>query len=60
MQYALVEKQNHLKLHGLFGSLERATHHLAHTIPIYVAKSYFTDKTLTQESFEIIEWRGSK
>ena len=56
MEYALVEKKNHHALHGLFDSRERANKHLAETIPVYVARSYFMDKTLTAESFEVIEY----
>jgi hypothetical protein len=50
----LVEKQNHLAVHGLFDSLESAQKHLEKNIPDYVAKGYFMDKTLTKDSFEII------
>ena len=51
----LVEKNNHLAVHGLFDSRERAEHHLAVNIPVYVARRYFMDKTLKPDSFEIIE-----
>ena len=57
MQYALVEKSNHLHLHALFDSLDRAKLHLQNVIPDYVRKSYFMDKTLTANSFEIIEYK---
>lgn len=55
MTFKLVEKQNHLAVHGLFDSLERAERHLRETIPGYVACGYFMDKTLRADSFEIIE-----
>ena len=55
MKYALVEKKNHLAVHGYFDSLESAKQHLEVTIPIYIQRRYFMDKTLTADSFEIIE-----
>lgn len=54
MAYALVEKKNHLAVHGLFNSLERAEYHLKNVIPNYVSQGYFMDKTLKPDSFEII------
>ena len=53
-QYKLVEKENHLHVHGLFDVLHRAQRHLAVNIPDYCARGFFMDKTLTPESFEII------
>lgn len=58
-KYAIVEKANHHALHGLFDSLDRAENHLRNIIPRYVARGYFIDKTLTAESFEIID-RGKQ
>lgn len=55
MEYALTEKSNHLAIHGLFDSLERAERHLREAIPEYVRLSYFMDKTLTADSFEVIK-----
>lgn len=55
MPFHIVEKKNPLALHGIFDSRERAERHLREVIPEYVAKSYFTDKTLTAESFMIKE-----
>ena len=55
MKYKLVEKDNHLAVHGLFDTYERAENHLVNVIPVYVNKSYFMDKTLTSNSFEIIQ-----
>jgi hypothetical protein len=57
MTYAIVEKRDHLALHGLFDSKERAERHLTVVIPVYVARSYFMDKTLTPDDFEVIEYR---
>jgi hypothetical protein len=55
MQFVIVEKNNHLALHGIFDSRERADRHLTVVIPGYVSKSYFMDKTLTSDNFEVIE-----
>lgn len=57
-EYHIVEKKNHSALRGIFDDFFMAEKHLRETIPEYVKKSYFTDKTLTPESFEIIEKRG--
>lgn len=51
--YRLIEKDNPNALHGIFDTLERAQRHLSETIPVYVAKGYFMDKTLTPDSFTI-------
>lgn len=56
MKYALIEKANHLAIHGIFSSKERADRHLLEVVPEYVRKSYFMDKSLTAESFEIVEY----
>ncbi len=53
--YKIVEKNNELAVHGIFESKERAENHLNNVIPDYVRKSYFMDKTLTADSFKIIE-----
>lgn len=52
--FKLVEKCNHLAVHGHFGSKESAEQHLKEKIPLYVQRGYFTDKTLTADSFEVI------
>lgn len=53
--FKIVEKENQLAVHGLFDSRERAELHLKVTIPEYVKKGYFMDKTLKSSDFEIIE-----
>lgn len=60
MTYAIVEKDNPLALHGLFDSLDRARRHLADVIPMYVDRGYFVDKTLTRDSFTIVERNARK
>ena len=54
-QFKIVEKRNPLALHGIFDSRERAERHLREVIPEYVARSYFMDKTLTADDFEVRE-----
>lgn len=54
MKYKFVEKKNHLAVHAIFDSQRSAEKHLKEVIPEYCKKGYFTDKTLTPESFEII------
>lgn len=53
--FVLIEKQNPLAVHGIFDTLEHAQNHLANTIPVYVSRGYFMDKSLTAESFEIVQ-----
>ena len=53
--FKIVEKNNHLAVHGMFDVMYRAEQHLANKIPEYVAKGFFMDKTLTKDSFEIIK-----
>jgi hypothetical protein len=55
--FKLVERRNHLAVHGIFDSLERAERHLRVIVPLYLAQGYFTDKTLVADSFEIIQGR---
>lgn len=53
-EFKIVEKENHLHVHSLFDSKERAERHLSEVIPTYCERGYYMDKTLTPESFEII------
>ena len=54
-KFALVERDDHNALHGLFYTRERAQYHLDTNVPVYCARGYYMDKTLTPDSFEIIE-----
>lgn len=54
-KFAIVEKKNHLAIHGLFYSKERAEQFIKDTIPTYVGRGYYMDKTLTADCFEVIE-----
>ena len=56
MEYAIVEKKNHLAVHGIFDTLDRAEAFLAGTIPLYVARGFYMDKTLRADSFEVIPY----
>jgi hypothetical protein len=53
MEIKIVEKKNHLAVHGLFDSYERAEWFLHHVVPEYVAKGYYMDKTLKADDFTI-------
>jgi hypothetical protein len=55
MGFALVERDNTLAVHGLFDRLEHAQRHLDVNIPVYCQRGYFMDKTLTPDSFIIVE-----
>lgn len=57
MKFAIVEKKNNLALHGIFDSKERAEEHLAKTIPVYVARGYFMNKSLTASCFEVVAYK---
>lgn len=54
MQWIIVEKRNHLRIHGIYDSQERAEWALRVRIPNYVEKGYFMDKTLKANDFEVI------
>lgn len=60
MKYAIVEKKNHLTMHALCCTRESAERFLREDIPDYVKKSFFTDKTLKADSFEVIEYHFKK
>ena len=53
MEYAIVEKANHLSVHGVFDTRERAESFITDIIPLYVARGYFMDKTIRADSFEV-------
>lgn len=53
--FKVIEKDNPLAVHGLFDTLERAQYWIDTKAPEYYLKGYFTDKTLTPESFTIKE-----
>lgn len=55
MNWNIVEKKNPLALHWVFDSKARAEEFLRDTIPLYCARGYYMDKTLTAESFMVVE-----
>lgn len=55
-KYKIVERKDHLAVHGLFDTQARAERHLREIIPVYVAKGYYMDKTLRPEDFEVIQY----
>lgn len=58
--FKIVEKKNPLAVHGYFISRETAERHLSQTIPDYVARGFFMDKTLTAKSFKIARCEHGK
>jgi len=52
--FCIVEKNNHLAIHSVFDTEERAVRHLSVVIPEYVARGFFMDKTLTPDSFVVV------
>lgn len=55
MTFKVVEKANHLAVHCIAYTKERAERWIAVNAVEYCKKGYFSDKTLTPESFEVIE-----
>jgi len=53
--FKIVEKANEKATHGIFDTEERAQNHLNNVIPSYCERGFFMDKTLTKDSFKIIE-----
>jgi hypothetical protein len=53
--FKVVEKQNPLAVHCLCDNRERAQYWIDVKAPEYAAKGYFDDKTLTADSFTIVE-----
>ena len=53
--FELVEKKNPLAVHGIFDRLIDAERHLREVVPVYVAKGFYMDKTLTADDFEIVK-----
>jgi hypothetical protein len=58
MMYAIIEKNNPLALHAICDSLDRAQHWIAVKAVEYCAKGYFMNKSITPDSFTIVE-RGA-
>jgi hypothetical protein len=59
VKYALVEKKDHLAVHGIFESLDSANKHLEKTIPEYIKRNYFINKELkTPADFDIIPYNS--
>jgi len=54
-QYYVVEKKNPLAVHCIADTRERAEYWINNKAPLYCARCYFMDKTLTPESFTIQE-----
>ena len=54
-KWELREKGNPLAVHALFDSKERADKYLDETVPFYCKFNFYMDKTLTPDSFHIVE-----
>ena len=54
-KFKIVEKKNHLAVHALCNTRERAECFLKDTIRGYITRGYFMDKTLKADDFEIIK-----
>lgn len=52
-QFKIVEKKNPLAVHAHCATRESAQRWLDVNAPLYCARGYFIDKTLTPDSFEI-------
>ena len=59
MQYLVIEKNNHLAVHVVCDTLERAQYWINVKAPEYCEKGFFMDKTLTPDSF-MIAFKGDK
>lgn len=59
-QYYVVEKKNPLAVHCIADTRERAEHWINNNAPLYCARGYFMNKTLTPESFMIQERKNGK
>lgn len=53
--FKIVEKKNHLAVHAHCDTRESAQRWIDVNAPLYCSKGYFMDKTLTPDSFEIVE-----
>lgn len=53
--WKIVEKKNPLAVHALCHSRESAQRWIDVNAPLYCARGYFVDKTLTPDSFTIRE-----
>lgn len=52
--FKIVEKNNTSAVHCICDSIERARHWLYVKAPFYAENGFFTDKTLTADSFMIV------
>ena len=53
MTWIVVEKANPLHVHAICSSREDAERWISELAPIYCARGFFVDKTLTPDSFTI-------
>lgn len=53
--FKVIEKSNPLAVHAVCDSRERAQYWIDVKAPEYCERGYFSDKTLTPDSFTILE-----
>lgn len=58
--FKVVEKNNQLAVHCIADTLDRAEHWIKNNAVEYCAKGFFMDKTLTPDSFMVIEQKKGK
>ena len=57
MKYKIVEKKNPLAVHAICSTLSSAEDWIKNKAPEYVKRGLFMDKTLTENCFEIKEYK---
>ena len=57
MKYKIVEKENPLAVHAICSTLAGAEYWIKNKAPEYVKRGFFMDKTLTENCFEIKEYK---
>ena len=58
--FKVVEKNNQLAVHCIADTLDRAEHWISTNAVEYCSKGFFMDKTLTPDSFMVIEQKKGK
>lgn len=59
-EFKVVEKENPLRVHAHCSSKESAERWIKVNAVEYCAKGYFSDKSLTPQSFEAVPLRGPR
>jgi hypothetical protein len=56
----IIEKDNPLAVHGIFDTEARAWEFLRETVPEYCRRGFYSDKTLTPDSFTVVPARTAR